>query len=225
MPGYLAMLAGSIGLAVFAPPWILIVASLLGGVMAVWFVPGAFRPLVRPRWIILCGILILPSIFLAGPLDSSILGVSYSSQGLLMALYALLRMLVIFLAVSVFTSAVEISALAGVFEKLGLHGLGFSLGVALNLLPSLNQSALITWRVLQMRGGFRHQRWKGLRLMTITVITQALSRAEEIALAAEVRAFTPEKAGAYPIAQGKLDGPIIAASILAVVAALLVRFI
>jgi len=44
-------------------------------------------------------------------------------------------------------------------------------------------------------------------------------------LAAEVRAFTPEKAGAYPIAQGKLDGPIIAASILAVVAALLVRFI
>jgi energy-coupling factor transporter transmembrane protein EcfT len=219
------MLAGSIGLAVFAPLWMLILAALLGGVTTACFVPGAFRPLVRPRWVVLCTILILPSIFLAGPLDRSILGISYSSQGLLATFYALLRMVVIFLAVSVFTSAVEISALAGVFEKLGLHGLGFSMVVAMNLLPSLQQSALSTWRVLQMRGGFRHQRWKGLRLITITVITQALNRAEEIALAAEVRAFTPEKARAYPIAHGKLDGMIIAASTLAVVAAILVRFI
>jgi energy-coupling factor transporter transmembrane protein EcfT len=201
------------------------IALLFGVVMAARFVPAAFRPLLRPRWLLLCAVLILPFVFWMGPLDRTFLGVAYSSQGAETAFHAFLRMMVIFIAVSIFTAAVEISALAGVFEKLGLHGLGFSLGVALNLLPGLQQSALTTWRVLQMRGGLRHQRWQGLRLMILTVITQALARAEEIALAAEVRAFTPERAQAYPITHGHLDGLIITASVLAVAAAVICRLV
>lgn len=219
------MLVASLGLAIFASPWVLLIMVFLWAATATRLVPGAFRPLVRARWMILCAILILPSIFWGGPLDRNILGIAYSSQGLEIAYLGILRMVVIFLSVSIFTSAVEISALAGIFEKLGLHGLGFSMGVAMNLLPNLQQSALTTWRVLQMRGGFRRQRWNGLRLMTLTVITQALSRAEEIALAAEVRAFTPEKAQAYPIARGNYDGLIIVASILVVISVIGGRFI
>ncbi len=225
VPGYLAMLAGAVGMAVFAPQWMLILAVAFEVVMAAWIIPAAIRPLLRPRWIIFSLILILPFLFLSDPADRAILGIGYSSQGVEAASHALLRMVGILLAVNIFTSMVEISTLAGIFEKMGLHGLGFSMGVALNLLPSLQQSTLTTYRVLQMRGGLRRQRWNGLRLMAITVITQALGRAEEIALAAEARAFTPERASAYPIAQGNFDWPIIAASSLAVAAALLSRFI
>lgn len=222
VPGWLGMLGGAIGLAIFAPAWMLTLAVLVAGIAAAEFMPGAFRPLLRPRWMFLCAFLVLPSIFLGSPLDRNVLGMAYSSLGLEIAFHALCRMLLIFLSVSSFSSMVEISALAGIFERLGLRGLGFSMGVAMNLLPNLQQSTLTTWRVLQMRGGFRRQRWSGLRLMTITVITQALNRAEEIALAAEVRAFTPEQAGAYPLVAGSFDGLIIAASLLAVAAAVII---
>ncbi|MCE5209672.1 MAG: energy-coupling factor transporter transmembrane protein EcfT [Chloroflexi bacterium] len=225
VPGYLAILVVTISLALMAPSWVLLCMAVLEITITFFCVPGVFRPLVRARWLILCAVLILPSIFLSGNLDRQFLNIPYSSQGLTITFLSILRMIVIFLVVSIFTSSVEISALAGIFERLGLHGLGFSLGVALNLLPSLNQSALTTWRVLQIRGGFRHQRWKGLRLMTITVITQALNRAEEIALAAEVRAFTPEKAQAYPIVKGRFDKLIIFGSVLMLVLAIVIRVI
>lgn len=225
VPGYLAMLAGSIGLAMLVSPWILLVMAVLGIAATAWCAPRAFRPLVRTRWILLSAVLILPSIFLAGPLDRQLLGVGYSSQGLAIALPAILRMVVIFLSMSLFTSFVEISALAGILERIGLQGLGFSLGVALNLLPSLQHSALTTWRVLRMRGGLRRQRVNALRLMTITVISQALGRAEEIAWAAEVRAFTPEKARAYPVVRGSADGVILWGSALVMVVTLIAHFV
>lgn len=224
-PGYLAILAGAVGLAVFAPRWMLAGALLLAATAAARLGAETFRPLLRPRWIALCALLIAPSVFLAGPPDRSLLGIPYSTLGLEAAQYALLRMLLIFMAASIFTSRVEISALAAVFEKMRLPGLGFSMGVAMNLLPNLEQSALTTWRVLRMRGGFRRQRWNGLCLLAITMITQALNRAEEIALAAEARAFTPECATAYPLVSGKLDAWLIAASILAVASAAILRMV
>lgn len=224
-PACLAILAGSVALALLAPPGMLLLTVLLGGLAVGRLLPGVFRPLLRGRWLLLAALLVVPSIFWGGPLDSSLWGLAYSSDGLMAAAHALLRMGVILLGVSVFTSLMEISALAAVFERWGLHGLGFSIGVALNLLPGLQQSAAVTWRVLQMRGGLRRQRWNGLRLLLLNVITQSLNRAEEIALAAEVRAFTPEKAQGYPIPRGSLDGWIVAGCGLLVLAAVLVRMI
>ena len=210
--GYLVILVVTISLALIAPSLVLLCMAILEIAITFFCVPGAFSPLVLARWLILCTVLILPSIFLSGNLDRQYINIPYSSQRLTVPFLSILRMIVIFLVVSIFTSSVEIRALAGVFEKLGLHGLGFSLGVELNLLLSLNQSALTTWRVLQIRGGFRHQRWAVLKMMTHTVISQALNRAEEIALAAEVLAFTPEKAQAYPIVKGSFDKLIIFAA-------------
>lgn len=224
-PACLAILAGSVALALLAPPGMLLLTVLLGGLGVTLLLPGVFRPLLRGRWLLLTGLLVVPSIFWGGPLDSSLWGLAYSSEGLLAAAHALLRMGVILLGVSVFTSLMEISALAAVFERWGLHGLRFSIGVALNLLPGLQQSAAVTWRVLQMRGGLRRQRWNGLRLLLLNVITQSLNRAEEIALAAEVRAFTPEKAQSYPIPRGSLDGWIVAGCVLLVLVAVLVQMI
>jgi energy-coupling factor transporter transmembrane protein EcfT len=107
------------------------------------------------------------------------------------------------------TAAIDISSLAGLFERLGLHGLGFSMGVALNLLPALQQSASHAWHSLKMRGGLRRKRWRGVQLLAVTVVTNALRRAEEVALAAEARGFSPEHSRALPIKTGYLDRVII----------------
>ncbi len=108
-------------------------------------------------------------------------------------------------AVNGFASAVDIAAVAGLLERFGLQGLGFCLGVAMNLLPALQESATNAWRSLWMRGGLRQRRWRGLQLLLVTVVSNALRRAEEIALAAESRAFTPERSRPMPIQAGQWD--------------------
>jgi energy-coupling factor transporter transmembrane protein EcfT len=121
-----------------------------------------------------------------------------------------LRAVVILLAAGGLAASVDISEVAGLFERVGLHGLGFSLGVAVNLLPNLRQSATNTWHSLRMRGGMRAQWWRGSQLLLLTILTSALRRSEEIALAAEARAFRPERSRALPIKIGRLDWWLIA---------------
>jgi energy-coupling factor transporter transmembrane protein EcfT len=57
-----------------------------------------------------------------------------------------------------------------------------------------------------MRGGLRQRRWRGLQLLAITIGANALRRAEEIALAAETRAFSPQSSRPLPVQVGRLDG-------------------
>jgi energy-coupling factor transporter transmembrane protein EcfT len=59
-----------------------------------------------------------------------------------------------------------------------------------------------------MRGGLRRQRWRGIRLLLLTIISNALRRTEEIALAAEGRAFCPVQCRAMPLRTGSLDWPV-----------------
>jgi energy-coupling factor transporter transmembrane protein EcfT len=84
--------------------------------------------------------------------------------------------------------------LAGLVGRFGLHGLGFSLGVAMNLRS-----------IRGMRYGLRKQRWRGLQLLMMTIVTNALRRADEVALAAEARAFSPDRARPLPVQRGRLD--------------------
>ena len=64
---------------------------------------------------------------------------------------------VILVAVNGLTASIHISTLAGLFERLGLHGLGFAMGVALNLPPALQQSAANAWHSLKIRGGLQRK--------------------------------------------------------------------
>jgi len=203
--GHLAIFAWSLGMVMLVPagrvPW----AAVLCLGVSVWLYPLCLRRLLRLRWLLMVGLLALPPVFLLGEVDTSILGVGLSSEGLLAGTQIAMRFVVVMVAVAGFTSTVDIAAMAGLLERFGLQGLGFCLGVALNLLPALQQSATNAWRSLWMRGGLRRQRWRGLRLLLVTVVSNALRRAEEIALAAEARAFTPECARPMPIQVGRLD--------------------
>jgi energy-coupling factor transporter transmembrane protein EcfT len=216
--GHLAIFAWSLAMVMLVPAHRIQWAAALCLAVATLVYPLSWRRLLRPRWLLFLALMALPPIFFLGPVDRWVLGVGLSTQGLLAGLQIAMRFIVVVVAVHGLTSTVDISALAGLLERFGLQGLGFSLGVALNLLPVLQQSAANAWHSLWMRGGLRRQWGRGLRLLLVTVVSNALRRAEDIALAAEARAFAPECARPMPLQAGKLD---LLASALASVALLM----
>jgi energy-coupling factor transporter transmembrane protein EcfT len=202
---YLVIFAWSLGMVMLAPARILLLAGSGCLLVAAVVYPRSFRRLLRLRWLVMISLLAVPPIFFLGTLDRAFWGVPYSSEGLTSSLQILLRIVVVLVSVDGLTSAVDIASIAGLLERFGLRGLGFSMGVALNLLPSLQTAAINTWHSLWMRGGLRAQRARGARLLLLTIITNALRRTEEIALAAEGRAFSPEQVRALPVRMGSLD--------------------
>jgi energy-coupling factor transporter transmembrane protein EcfT len=183
----------------FAPQEYIPVTAAVCITVSVLLFPLSPHQLFHWRWLFFMLLLALPPVFFLGEIDRSFWGLGYSSEGLLAGLQIALRFIVVLVALNGFTGSVEITAIAGLLERVGLQGLGFSMGVALNLLPSLQQSSINAWHSLWMRGGLRRQRWRGIRLLAFSIITNALRRAEEIALAAEARAFSPDRSRALPI--------------------------
>jgi energy-coupling factor transporter transmembrane protein EcfT len=219
---YLVIFIWSLGMVMLAPARHLLLAGGLCLLVAAVAYPRSFRRLMRPRWLVMIALLALPPVFFLGDLDRVVWGIPYSSEGLTASLQILMRVIVVLLAVDGFTNAVDISAIAGLLERFGLSGLGFSLGVALNLLPSLQAAARHTWHSLWMRGGLRHQRWRGMRLLVLTILTNALRRTEEIALAADGRAFCPEQPRPIPLRAGSLDRVVMAGAVVLTLGLLLV---
>ena len=127
----------------------------------------------------------------------------------------------ILVAVDGLTTAVDVNQIAALFERAGFQGLGFAVGVALNLLPILRETTTITWQSLRMRGGLRRQPLRGLRYFFVTVISSALRRATDIALAAEARAYTPANSRPVPLSTSPVDRPLMALATLLFVALLL----
>ncbi|MGM0385761.1 MAG: CbiQ family ECF transporter T component, partial [Actinomycetota bacterium] len=155
--GHLSIFASTLAAVMLAPaarlPW-----AAAACLLVAWIVtPRAFRSLLRWRWLVMLLILALPPLFIVGAVDSTFWVIPYSSEGLRLSTQVVLRILVILVAVKAVTSSVDITSVAGLLERLGLRGLGFSMGVALNLLPALSVSAQNAWRSLQMRGGLRRR--------------------------------------------------------------------
>ncbi|MCA9978037.1 MAG: energy-coupling factor transporter transmembrane component T [Chloroflexota bacterium] len=203
--GHLVLFFWALGMVMLTPPERLVWAGSICLVVAAIFYPNSFRGLLRLRYLLMMTMLMLPTVFFLGEIDRQLWRIGYSSAGVLAAIQIGLRFVVVLTAVNGFTSTVDIPQVGGLLERFGLRGLGFSLGVALNLLPGLQQSSHNAWQALQMRGGLRRRWWRGLRLLAMTVMTNALRRAEEIALAAESRAFSPECVRPMPLRSGWQD--------------------
>jgi energy-coupling factor transporter transmembrane protein EcfT len=219
--GYLAIFGCSLAAVMLTPAARLPQAAGVCLLVAWLVYPEAFRSLLRLRWLVMIALLALPPVFLVGEVDRSLAGISYSSLGLESAIQIALRILVVLVSVGGLNRRVDITALAGLLERAGLHGLGFSVGVAMNLLPALGESTTHAWQSLHMRGGYRRQRLRAVRLLAVTIITGALRRAEEVALAAEVRAFSPRQARRLPLVRGRFDWVAVALGITAVLIFLL----
>ena len=176
------------------------VALLLGSVLLFALLTGGdgLRPLRQPRfWTLILSALAL------GPL---VLGVAdcksatsmlvwgwlrFSRDGFWMGLWMALRAFCLTVAFSVALNALSVSEMARLFETVGLKGLGFALGVALNLLPTLRETSEATYHTLRLRGGFRRRPWQALKLFLITVIANALRHSDDVVNAAAARAFEP----------------------------------
>ena len=183
------------------------------GVMVMMY-PFALQRLASPRWLVILASLFLINVFFGvsdGTNDWVVLGLHLSSVAVFDGAVMTLHAVVILMAADGLSSSVNIIEVAGLFERGGLRGLGFSIGVATNLLPDLRQSSLIAWHSLRMRGGLRAQWWRGVQLLLLTIISNALRHAEEIVLAAEVRAFRPELSKKVSVRTGILDWWIVIA--------------
>lgn len=219
--GALAVLAWTIGSIFMLPLAALIPLSAFGlGIGWIWF-RSSLRPLFRWRILLFLLILVVPPALWVGDPDRALLGISFSSEGAQFGLLMAARAIAMLTVIIWFTRSVEITEVAALLERVGFHGLGFSMGVAVNFLPTLMCSAQNAWHTLKMRGGLRKHRLRSMQLFLVTVIANALRRSEEIALSAEARGFAPGQDAALPLRRGTWDLRLIALALVTWIAILI----
>ncbi|MGC8836992.1 MAG: energy-coupling factor transporter transmembrane component T [Anaerolineae bacterium] len=202
--GYLLLLVWAVAATLALPDWR--AAWVLGALLAVRLAlgPGEEAGLrVRWRWMLILGGLVLAPWALAGE------GGRWA--GFLLGLQMALRASAVLVAAHLFASAVSVAELVALFEGLGARGLGFAVGVAFNLLPTVQEIARTTYHAMRLRGAFRRPGLRAARLFLVTLVVGALRHADEIVAAAEARAFDP----AGP-AQARVPRPVRADAGLAV---------
>jgi len=116
-----------------------------------------------------------------------------SRDGLETGFWMALRAATLMLAFGVSVAALSVAQVMRLFEGLGIRGLGFALGVALNLGPTLRETVEAAYHTLRLRGGLRRP-IQTARLFLITVVANALRYGDDVVRAASARAFDPAAA-------------------------------
>ncbi len=159
----------------------------------------------RPRfWIfVLTAVAVGP--FLIGEPDLALGPLRLSREGWAIGVEMAGRAFVLTLAFSVGIGALSLSDVVAVFDRVGLRGLGFAVGVAMNLFGTLREMATVTFQTLWLRGG-RRRPWLTLRLFLITTVANTLRYGDEVVSAAAMRAFDPaqKSSGALPLRRADL---------------------
>jgi len=114
------------------------------------------------------------------------------------------RAFVMSLAFSVGISALSLSDITAMFDRLHLRGLGFALGLAANLLGTLREISIATMETIRLRGGMRRP-IVGLRLFLVTLVSNTLRYGDQIVNAAAVRAFDPNEGQTTPLPLWRSD--------------------
>lgn len=204
-PGYLCCFAASMTAAVLLPGWRSLLALAVSAVLALLFYRSAFRALTHAGLWVFVALLFVSMTFWVGEPDASLGGLPVSLSGLAVGAQMALRALAITLAVRGLAARVSPAESAGLLERVGVKGLGFTVGVAFNLLPSMERSVRQTLDTARLRGGSLRRRPRLLRLAALTTLTTALRRAEDVAAAAEVRGFSPAHTRPLPLRHGRYD--------------------
>lgn len=203
--GHLAFLVWAILLGLLAPGGRLLLVLGLVVVFSALFFPGGLKPVRRLEFWFLVVSAVLLSPFLIGEKDLYLFGLSLSSQGFWAGWWMALRALSVALAVGGFAYAVSVDEMARLFEMAGLKGLGFAVGVAFNMLPTLEEMTRNVYQAMCLRGGFRRERLSALRMLLVTIVVNALRRGDEVVEAAEARAFRPDGPRQEPLPLGRAD--------------------
>ncbi len=151
---------------------------------------GGLRTLASPRFWGPLILLVALSPFLLGTPDISWGPLPISWAGLEAGVTMALRAAVLTLALRVSIGALTIAQLTRLFERVGGRGLGFALGVSLNLLPVFQDVIGAAYHTVRLRGGFRRP-LRGGRLFLLTVVVNGLRYGDDVVKAAQARAFDP----------------------------------
>ena len=191
--GYLFLFLGTAVAAIVAREaevvFVLLAALILAGLSR----SQTLRLLIRWQlWAFVLPTLAL-SPLLIGERNVHLWGLWFSQEGFWAGLWMVGRALSIALATAVFTRSISVSQMAQLFEGLRLKGLGFALGVATNVLPTIQETMETSYQAMRLRGGFRTRRLRTLKLLLVALIAGSLRRGDDIVSAAESRAFDPDR--------------------------------
>jgi len=173
-------------------------AKALVALLAVLVFAGLFHPRalkVLSRWRLWAFIVptMLISLLVIGERDLQVWAFGLSTEGFWLGMWMAVRALSIALAASIMANTVSVSEMAQLFERMRLKGLGFALGVAMNMLPTVRETMETSYQAMRLRGGFRSRRLQTLKLLLVSVIAGSLRRGDDIVAAAESRAFDPSR--------------------------------
>jgi len=188
--GRLLAFAATIALAVLAPGWRVLEALAVAIVLALLLSPEALRRAALEKVWLPLGLVALVLGTLVGDLPFAELHLS--SEGLAMGSQMMARAATIVVAVHTMTSMISLSAMSDLFEKAGLRGLGFAVGVALNALPLVQRNYNDVRTALQLRGGFRRRSAQGMRMLLLATVVNSVHHAGDVVAAAEARGFSLE---------------------------------
>ena len=158
----------------------------------------------RPRfWVfVLTAVAVGP--FLIGDPDLALGPLRLSREGWVTGVEMASRAFALTLAFGVGLGALSLSDVVALFDRAGLRGLGFAVGVAMNLLGTLREMATVTFQTLWLRGGKRRP-WLTLRLFLVTTIANTLRYGDEVVSAAAMRAFDPAQGRFEPLPLRRAD--------------------
>ena len=191
--GHLGFLIWTLLMVGFMPagrlPWlaaIILLFALLNRI-SIWPMLTNWR-----LWAMLLPIVVI-SPFILGEPDTKVWILQLSSQGFWAGIWMALRALCITMAFGATFGALSVSQLSSLFETFGLKGVGFALGVALNMVTLLGEVVSVTYHTCRLRGGFRRNVFSNAQRFLIGTITSALQHGDNVVLAAAARAFDPER--------------------------------
>lgn len=201
---YLAFLAWSLVLVALLPDDG--AAFLLAAVLAVGALSGGrgLRMLARGRfWVTVASIVVLSALLL-GERDLQWGFLRLSREGFLIGVWMSVRAVALMLAFAISLGSLSITEMVRLFDAANLRGLGFALGVALNLGPVLRDAVEAAYHTIRLRGGFRRP-VQAMRLFLVTVIANALRYGDDVVKSASARAFDLEATTNSTIAVGRAD--------------------
>lgn len=207
---YLAFLAWSLALVALLPDdhtGLLLIAVLGAGMLSGGH---GLRILRRGRfWVTVASIVALSALLL-GERDLQWGFLRLSREGFLIGVWMSVRAVALMLAFAISLGALSITEMVRLFDAANLRGLGFALGVALNLGPVLRDAVEAAYHTIRLRGGFQRP-VRATRLFLVTVIANALRYGDDVVKSASARAFDLDTRTESVIALGWADAAFLCA--------------
>jgi len=193
-PVWTALLAGAMLIflsVILRGVYLLALSGVLLAVMLLFRRPE-LHMFFRIRFWIFILLPVLTGAFFIGEKNLNIVTLRISSEGILEGIQMSGRALCLLFSFSIVLSKITTGKIIGFFERYGLKGMGFALGVASNTLATITQNSSLVYHTLRLRGGFRKRPIKSFSLFVVVVISSSIRHADDIVHAAMTRGFNTD---------------------------------